>query len=158
MPPISRNLREIPRVTKKFCNPWWREIMDASQGSRKAFLLVLLVFALGIALGAVGTYVVTTRVLAARPQLNTVPNRVALFTRDLDLNPDQQKQIQEILTQTRARYAEIHSHADPEYEKARHEGREKIRQILTPEQRPKFEDMLRRFDEERRSRQSEAHD
>ena len=132
--------------------------MDANQGSRKAFLLVLLVFALGIALGAVGTYVVTTRVLAARPQLNTVPNRVALFTRDLDLNPDQQKEIQEILTQTRARYAEIHSHADPEYEKARHEGREKIRQILTPEQRPKFEDMLRRFDEERRNRQNEAHD
>jgi Spy/CpxP family protein refolding chaperone len=143
---------------KKFCNPWLRGIMDASQGSRKAFLLVLLVFALGIALGAVGTYVVTTRVLAARPQVNTVPNRVALFTRDLNLNADQQKQIQEILTETRARYAEIHSQADPEYEKARHEGRQKIRQILTPEQRPKFEDMLRRFDEERRSRQNEAHD
>jgi Spy/CpxP family protein refolding chaperone len=132
--------------------------MDVSQGSRKAFLLVVLVFALGIALGAVGTYVVTTRVLAARPQLNSVPNRVAMFTRDLDLNPEQQKQIQQILTETRARYGEIHSQADPEYEKARHEGREKIRQILTLEQKPKFEDMLRRFDEERRSRQSEAHD
>ena len=132
--------------------------MDVSQGSRKAFLLVLLVFALGIALGAVGTYVVTTRVLAARPQVNSVPNRVAMFTRDLNLNPEQQKQILQILTETRARYAEIHSQADPEYEKARHEGREKIRQILTPEQKPKFEDMLRRFDEERRSRQSEAHD
>jgi Spy/CpxP family protein refolding chaperone len=132
--------------------------MNASKGSRKAFLLVLLVFALGIALGALGTYVVTTRVLAARPQLNTVPNRVAQFTRDLDLNPEQQKRIQEILTETRARYAEIHSQADPEYEKARHEGREKIREILTPEQRPKFEDLLRRFDEERRNRQMEAHD
>ena len=132
--------------------------MDVSQGSRKAFLLVLLVFALGIALGAVGTYVVTTRVLAARPQVNSVPNRVAMFTRDLNLNPEQQKQILQILTETRARYAEIHSQADPEYEKVRHEGREKIRQILTPDQKPKFEDMLRRFDEERRNRQSEAHD
>jgi Spy/CpxP family protein refolding chaperone len=129
-----------------------------SQGSRKAFLLVLLVFAMGIGLGALGTYVVTTRVLAARPQQSTVPNRVAMFTRDLNLNPEQQKQIQAILTDTRARYAEIHSHADPEYERARHEGREKIRQILTPEQLPKFEDLLRRFDEERRNRQSEAHD
>jgi Spy/CpxP family protein refolding chaperone len=101
---------------------------------------------------------VTTRVLAARPQQPTVPNRVAMFTRDLNLNPEQQKQIQAILTDTRARYAEIHSHADPEYERARHEGREKIRQILTPEQLPKFEDLLRRFDEERRNRQSEAHD
>jgi Spy/CpxP family protein refolding chaperone len=133
--------------------------MDASQGSRKAFLLVLLVFVLGIGLGATGTYVVTTHVLAAKPQANSsVPNRVALFTRDLDLNLEQQKQIQQILTETRARYAEIHSQVDPEYEKARHEGREKIRQILTPEQKPKFEDMLRTFDEERRNRQSEAHD
>src|SRR5712672_2296779 len=102
MPGTSRNLLVILRATKTFCNPWWREIMDASQGSRKAFLLVLLVLALGLALGAVGTYVVTTGVLAGRPQPNTVPNRVALFTRDLDLNPDQQKQIQEILTETRA--------------------------------------------------------
>jgi len=93
--------------------------MDANQGSRKAFLLVLLVFALGIALGAVGNLCSDhTALLAARPQANTVPNRVALFTRDLDLNPDQQKQIQEILTETRARYAEIHSHADPEYERS----------------------------------------
>ena len=134
--------------------------METDQGSRKAFLLVLLVFALGIGLGAVGTYVVTTRVLAARPQqaVHHGANTMAIFAKDLNLNPDQQRQIQAILTETRARYAEIHKQADPEYETARHEGREKIRQILTSDQKPKFEDLLRRFDEERRSRQSEAHD
>ena len=131
-----------------------------SQSSRKAFLLVLLVFALGIGLGSVGTYVVTTRVLAARPQqaARNPANHMAMFTRDLNLNPDQQKQIQAILTETRARYAEIHSQADPEYERARQAGREKIRQVLTPEQKPKFEDLLRRIDEARRARQNEAHD
>jgi Spy/CpxP family protein refolding chaperone len=134
--------------------------METNKGSRKAFLLVLLVLALGMGLGSVGTYVVTTRVLAARPQQAThLPaNHMAMFTRDLNLNPDQQKQIQAILTETRARYAEIHSQADPEYEQARQAGRERIRQVLTPEQRPKFEDLLRRMDEERRSRQSEGHD
>jgi Spy/CpxP family protein refolding chaperone len=134
--------------------------METNQGSRRAFLLVLLVFALGIGLGSVGTYVVTTRVLAARPQQAThLPaNHMAMFTRDLNLDPDQQKQIQAILTETRARYAEIHNQADPEYERARQAGRDKIRQVLTPEQRPKFEDLLRRMDEERRNRQSEAHD
>jgi Spy/CpxP family protein refolding chaperone len=131
--------------------------METSQGSRKAILLVLLVFALGIGLGSVGTYVVvTTRVLAARPQqaVRNPANHMAMFTRDLNLNPDQQKQIQAILTETRARYAEIHNQADPEYEQARQAGREKIRQVLTPDQRPKFEDLLRRIDEERRSRQA----
>jgi Spy/CpxP family protein refolding chaperone len=134
--------------------------METNQGSRKAVLLVVLVFALGIGLGSAGTYLVTARVLAARPQgaARIQGNHMAMFTRDLNLNPDQQKQIQAILTETRARYAEIHSQADPEYEKARQAGREKIRQVLTPEQRPKFEDLLRSMDEERLRRQNEAHD
>lgn len=134
--------------------------METSQGGRKAALLVLLVFVLGIGLGSVGTYVVTTRVHAARPQqtAHDPAHTMAMFTRDLNLNPEQQKQIQAILTATRARYAEIHSQADPEYEQARQAGREKIRQVLTPEQKPKFEDLLRRIDEERRRRRSEAHD
>ena len=127
--------------------------MDANQGSRKAFLLVFVVFVLGIALGSVGTYVVTTRVLAARPQATLAHNpghTMAMFTSDLNLNPDQQKQIQAILNDTRARYAALHEKLDPEYEQVRQEGRERIRQVLTPEQRPKFEDLLRQMDEDRR--------
>ena len=129
--------------------------MDASKGSQKAVLLVSLVFVLGIALGGVGTYMVTTRVHAARPQapVHNPANTMAMFTRDLNLNPDQQKQIEAILSDTRAHYAALHDKLDPEYEQVRHEGRERIRQLLTPEQRPMFEDLLRRMDEERRRRQ-----
>jgi len=129
--------------------------MDANQGSRKAYLLVLVLFILGIALGSVGTYLVTLRVQAARPQANPGrnPGHMAMFTRDLNLNPDQQTQIQSILNDTRARYAELHEKLDPEYEQVRQQGRERIRQVLTPEQRPKFEDLLRQMDEDRRKRQ-----
>jgi flagellar basal body-associated protein FliL len=131
--------------------------MDANQGNRKAFLLVFLVFVLGIALGSVGTYVFTTRVHAARPQaVHNPANTMAIFTRDLNLSLEQQKQIETILNDTRARYAEIHKQADPEYEKARHEGRERIRQVLTPDQKPKFEDLLQRLDAERLKRESEG--
>ena len=132
--------------------------MDDNRGSRKAVVLVFLVFVLGIALGALGTYVVTTRVLAARPQSvsRTPANTVAMFTRDLNLNPDQQKQIEAILSDTRARYAALHDKLDPEYEQIRHEGRERVREVLTPDQRPKFEDLLRRMDEDRRRRQAEG--
>lgn len=131
--------------------------MDANQGSRKAVLLVVVVFVLGIALGAVGTYLVTSRVQAARvqPSLRTGPGHaMAVFTRDLDLNQDQQNQIQAILNDTRAKYAQLHEKLDPEYEEVRQEGRQKIRQVLTPEQRPKFEDLLRQMDEDRRRRQA----
>jgi Spy/CpxP family protein refolding chaperone len=135
--------------------------MDANQSNRKAVLLVFVLFVLGIALGSVGTYVVTTRVLAARPQaaLARNPGHMAMFTRDLNLSPDQQTQIQAIMNDTRARYAELHQKLDPEYEQVRQQGRERIRQVLTPEQRPKFEDLLRQIDEDRRQRQTtEGHD
>ncbi|MBZ5697931.1 MAG: hypothetical protein LAN18_05230 [Acidobacteriia bacterium] len=132
--------------------------MDTSQGSRKAFLLVFLVFVLGIALGSVGTYVVATRVHAARPQAVRNPaNRMASFSRDLDLNAEQRKQIEAIFNDTRARYAEIRKQADPQYEKVRQESRERIRRVLTPEQGPKFEELLLRMDAERRKRESEEH-
>jgi Spy/CpxP family protein refolding chaperone len=131
--------------------------MNARSGNRKAALLVAVVFVLGIALGAVGMYLVTTRVLAARAVPDrSMPGRVAMYTRDLKLNGDQQQQIQKILMETRARYAEIHKQADPEYDMARKQGRERIRQLLTPEQLPKFEELLRQMDEERRARQAAA--
>jgi len=131
--------------------------MDASNGSRKAVLLVCLVFVLGIALGGVGIYLVTARVQAARAQAtgHSPANTMAMYTRDLNLTPDQQKQIQAIISDTRAHYAELHDKFDPEYERVRQEGRERIREALTPEQRPKFEDLLRRIDEDRRRRQAE---
>jgi Spy/CpxP family protein refolding chaperone len=136
--------------------------MTANQGSRKAVLLVLVLFALGIALGSVGTYLVTMRVQAARPQATLAHNparTMRMYTRDLNLSTEQQTQIQTILNDTRARYSALHEKLDPEYEQVRQQGRERIRQILTPEQRPKFEDLLRQIDEDRRQRAaSEGHD
>jgi Spy/CpxP family protein refolding chaperone len=136
--------------------------MDANQGSRKAVLLVFVLFVLGIALGSVGTYLVTMRVQAARPQATLAHNpgrTMAMYTRDLNLSAEQQSQLQAILNDTRARYAALHEKLDPEYEQVRQQGRERIRQILTTEQRPKFEDLLRQIDEDRRQRAaSEGHD
>lgn len=128
--------------------------MDNSQGSRKAYLIVFVLFVLGIALGSVGTYLVTMRVQAARPGAAAVRppgtgHALALFTRDLNLSSDQQTQIQAILGDMRMHYAELHEKLDPEYEQVRKQGRDRIRQSLTPEQRPKFEELLRQMDEER---------
>jgi hypothetical protein len=130
--------------------------MDANQGSRKAYLLVFVLFILGIALGSMGTYLVTMRVQAAKPMATLVhdpAHTMAMYTRDLNLNADQQGQIQAILNGMRAHYAALHEKLDPEYEQVRQQGREQIRQLLTPEQRPKFEDLLRQIDEDRRKRQ-----
>ncbi len=132
--------------------------MEPTKGSRKAALLVFLVFVLGIALGGVGT-LVTSRVLADRPRASLAHNpagTLAMFTKGLDLTPDQQKQLEAIFNDTRARYAALHQKLDPEYEQVRQQGRDKIRQILTPEQRPKLEELLHQIDAERARRQAEG--
>jgi Spy/CpxP family protein refolding chaperone len=135
--------------------------MNANQGNRKAVLLVSILFVLGIALGSMGTYLVTTQVQAARPHPSLSHNyagTVAMYTRGLSLSPDQQKQLEAIFNDVRGNYEALHKKLDPEYEQVRQQGRERIRQILTPEQRPKFEDLLRQIDEDRRRRAAEGHD
>ena len=136
--------------------------MDAKQSNRKAVLLVIVLFVLGIALGSVGMYVVTTRVQAARPYASLSHNyagTVAMFTHGLSLSPDQQTQLEAIFNDMRAHYQALHEKLDPEYEQVRQQGRERIRETLTPEQRPKFEDLLRQIDDDRRRRQAtEGHD
>ena len=135
--------------------------MNANQGNRKAVLLVSILFVLGIALGSMGTYLVTTQVQAARPHASLSHNyagTVAMYTRGLSLSPDQEKQLEAIFNDVRGHYEALHKKLDPEYEQVRQQGRERIRQILTPEQRPKFEDILRQIDEDRRRRAVEGHD
>lgn len=134
--------------------------MAFSSNKRKALALISLVFVLGVALGAVGHSIVDRRVLGARTQppapfLQPRPNPprgVAHLTTELNLTHDQQQQVADILADMQHRYDAVHDQMNPEFEKIREQGRDQIRQILTPEQRPKFEEYLQRLAEERRRR------
>jgi Spy/CpxP family protein refolding chaperone len=124
------------------------------QGNRgKAAFLVIAVFVLGAALGGVGIYSVMRRTFAAPPVAMSDPerhaHRVQRLTTELSLTGDQQKRVDEILAQWEARYKAIEQEKVPQLEQARHDTRVKIREILTPEQKPKFEEFLRRIDERR---------
>jgi Spy/CpxP family protein refolding chaperone len=68
----------------------------------------------------------------------------------LNLVPDQQKQIEAILASVQTQYKAIRQSTEPQINEARQKGREQIRAVLTPEQKPKFEEFLRRLDEERK--------
>ena len=130
--------------------------MDANRSNRKAFLLVLVVFVLGIALGAVGAYLAGGRVWGARPVAENHRDKRARIleqlTHDLSLTPDQRKQLEAILEEVGAKFQALHQQIAPQSEQVRKQGREQIRAILTPEQRPKFEEFLRKLDEERKKR------
>jgi len=127
--------------------------MEGDSTSRKATLLMLLVFVLGIALGALGMYAARGRVFGDSGGLRRADGRAKLeerLTRELSLSPEQQKQLDSILLDLQERYDAIHKQYAPQVDQVRQQGRDQVRTILAPEQRPKYEDFLRRIDEERK--------
>src|SRR5580692_343864 len=93
---------------------------SANQSKRAAVLLVIAVLVLGIALGVLGTYLEGYRVFGAALIHRTPPDhspaamqrgrqaRVDHMTKDLSLTPDQQKQLDSVLTLMQTRYSGIH--------------------------------------------------
>ncbi|MFZ0821249.1 MAG: hypothetical protein WAM91_14365 [Candidatus Acidiferrales bacterium] len=135
--------------------------MSGERTKTAAVGLVLAVFILGAALGALGMYWAGRSVMAGTggrrqgpPQTAAQRNEhvVDTYSRDLGLTADQQKQLLSILEQTGAKYKSVHDQMAPQMEAIRKEGRDQIRAILTPEQLPKFEEKLRQMDEDRKKR------
>jgi Spy/CpxP family protein refolding chaperone len=128
--------------------------MSDRSATRKAALWVGFVFLLGAALGGVlgNVFGVHARNVPP-PQLTEGEKRaqkVQRLTQELSLAPDQQKQVEAIIASVQVQYKAIRQSTEPQIDEARQKGREQIRAILTPEQKPKFEDFLRRLDEERK--------
>jgi Spy/CpxP family protein refolding chaperone len=128
--------------------------MSEMSVTRKAALWVGVVFLLGAALGGMVGYIFAHHTaLAAPPQMNEAARRaqkVQRLTQELDLSADQAKQLDVIMASVQAQYKAIHQTTEPQISEARQKGREQIRAILTPEQKPKFEEFLKRLDEERK--------
>ena len=128
--------------------------MTEKAATRKAAVWVGLVFLLGAALGGVLGYLFAHRpVSAANPPLSEPErraNRVAEMTKQLSLTPQQVQQLDDILAHWHGETKAIHDQTDVQIEAIRQKGRNEVRAILTAEQKPKFENFLRRLDEERK--------
>lgn len=129
--------------------------MNGSSAKQKAALWVGAVFLLGAALGGVLGYVFAHRTYAAPPNAalsepERRAKRVAELTRDLSLTPSQVQQLDAILLQRHTDSKAIHDQADAQLDQNRQKTRVQIRAILTPDQMPKFEEFLKRMDEERK--------
>lgn len=125
----------------------------SSRSGREAVATVVLVFVLGIIIGGVGTHVWEKRQADARAL--TKPSRddvIQQMTRELDLKSDQEQQLSSIIDDTRARWRALYAPLDTQHEAIRQQSRDKIRAILTPEQRAKFEAFMQRVDAERKKR------
>jgi hypothetical protein len=126
--------------------------MDNTKKRGEAAVLVLVVFLLGALLGGVGNHVWGERVWG-KQIVNTQPTRneiVGELTRDLQLTPDQQKQLGSIVDDTRAQWRTLYTTIEPQHEQIRQQSRDRIRATLTPDQKPKFEEFMHRIDEQRK--------
>ncbi|HMD38693.1 MAG TPA: hypothetical protein VKH15_05390 [Candidatus Acidoferrum sp.] len=129
--------------------------MSENSAKQKAALWVGVVFVLGAALGGVFGYFYGHRgvVAASNPPLSEPERRakkVEQLTQELGLTNDQRQQLDTILTQVHAQYKTLHEQSDAQMNDARQKGRDQIRAILTADQKPKFEEFLKKIDEERK--------
>jgi Spy/CpxP family protein refolding chaperone len=127
--------------------------MNEATAKQRAALWVAVVFLLGVSLGGVVGYVFAHRSVSANAPLTAQERRarkVEELTRMANLTPDQQHQLEGILTQLHGEYKALHEQSDIQIDQARQKGRNQIRAILTPEQQPKFEEFLKKMDEERK--------
>ncbi len=135
--------------------------MSDTSATRKAALWVGTVFVLGAALGGVLGYLTAHHSTSAANQPSSEPERrtrrVEQLTRDLSLTPTQSQQLDAILKDRHAESKAIRDQTDLQIDQVRQKGREQIRAILTPEQKPKFEEFLKRLDEERKHKAPAPH-
>jgi len=132
--------------------------MSAVDVKQKAALWVGLVFVLGLVLGGVLGYSFAAKTDGdMRPALSDTARRaqkVEQLTKELGLTTDQQKKLDEVLTEVQGKFKAIHEADQPQIEAARKAARDEIRAFLTPDQVPKFEEHLRKLDEERKKNAS----
>jgi Spy/CpxP family protein refolding chaperone len=128
--------------------------MSPISATRKAALWVGLVFLLGAALGGIIGYSFAHRSVSAAstplPEPVRRAKRVEQLTQLLNLTSAQSQQVDAILMQKHAEAKAIHDQTDAQMEQLHQKGREQVRAILTPEQKPKFEEFLKNLDQERK--------
>jgi len=128
--------------------------MSETSATRKAAVWVGIVFLLGAAVGIMAGYgYARWSVSAARaplPEPVRRAQRVEQLTKELSLTADQAKQLDGILLERHSEVKGVRDQADAQVEQIRQKGPEQVRAILTPEQKPKFEEFLRNLDEQRK--------
>src|SRR5260370_39650601 len=130
--------------------------MSEMSASRKAGLWVGVIFLLGTALGGTLGYSYARHLVSAAstplPEPVKRAHRVEQLTQLLGLTSAQSQQLDAILLQGHTEAKTIHDQTDAQIKQVRQKGRDQVRAILTPEQKPKFEEFLRHLDEERKKK------
>ena len=131
--------------------------MSEMTASRKAAVWVGIVFLLGMGLGGTLGYSYAHHMVSAAstpppplPEPERRAARVKELTQLLTLTPVQAQQLDGMILQRHNEVKTIHDQTDAQIEQVRQKARDQIRAILTAEQKPKFEEYLRKQDQQRK--------
>src|SRR6516225_5197696 len=128
--------------------------MENTKTRREAAFLVIVVFALGVLLGALGTHLWGEKVWGHQTTPRTRDAIIAKLTHEVDLTQEQQKQVTVIVDDTRAQWKALYAPVDAQKEQIRQQSREKLRALMTPEQKPKLEEFFRKLNEQRKAEEA----
>lgn len=128
--------------------------MNETPARRKAAIWVAIIFLLGAAAGGMLGYGFAHHCVSAASAPLPEPERrargVARLTQELGLTGEQAKQVDAIILQSHTETKAIHEQSDAQIDHVRQRGRDQIRAVLTPEQKPKYEEFLQKLDAERK--------
>jgi Spy/CpxP family protein refolding chaperone len=128
--------------------------MKEMSATRKAALWVGVVFLLGAALGGMLGYSYEHHLVSAAntPQPEPVrrAQRVEQLTQLLNLTSAQSQQVDAILLERHTESKAIHDQTEAQLAQVHQKGRDQIRAILAPEQKPKFEEFLKELDQQKK--------
>jgi Spy/CpxP family protein refolding chaperone len=119
--------------------------------SRKVYLYFALTFALGVIIGGCGVYYFAWYTGHWHRGFNK-ERVVHHLQKELNLSPSQIQQVNQIFDDAGNKYRDMQNKTAPQFEAIRQETRDRIRQILNPEQISKFDQLVRHADERRKQR------
>jgi hypothetical protein len=117
--------------------------------SRRAYLYFALTFLLGVVVGGTSVYYYAWSTGHWHGPFNR-QSFVQRVKSELNLSDTQVPQLEQILEGSTSRFRAAQQQSDAQLNAIRQETRNQIRQILTPEQSQKFDELARRWDERRK--------
>jgi hypothetical protein len=117
--------------------------------SRRAYLYFALTFLLGVIVGGTCVYYYAWSAGHWRRPFSR-ESFVSRLKSELDLSDTQVPQLEQILDGSTKKFKSAQQQAASELNAIRQETRNAIRQILSPQQAQKFDELVRRWDERRR--------
>jgi hypothetical protein len=118
---------------------------------RKAHLIVVTAFVLGVAVGASGQYLLSRQ--SPQPAASTPVDVADELTRVLKLDQPRRSQVVQILGDCQKQSQDLREQNRPQFQAIRENARNRIRALLSPEQLALFNQWIKDLDAKREKRE-----